>query len=176
MSVIILMLAACGVQGGMGEPAPPPLPPARFSAPDDGLVEMLGTIGDVSPATRSFTITSEGRLRFCVLTADANVLNNGHASALEALAPDQSVIVSGKLHGDVVVAQLVAVGALAAVPALGTGGIEAGGLLPAALSAGAAPAAGPTTVAPPGPAPATPPATTPASAPTPAPTATTPTP
>lgn len=126
ITILGLVLVGCGVSGGMGEPAAPPLPPARFSAPDDGLVEMVGTIGEVSAATRSFTITSEGRLRFCVLTADANVLNNGHASSLDALALAQSVTVSGKLFGDVVVTQLVAVGALAAAPGLEVDGATGG--------------------------------------------------
>lgn len=131
ITIVGIMLVGCGVSGGMGEPAAPPLPPARFSAPDDGLVEMIGTIGEVSTATRSFTIKSEGRLRYCVLTADANVLNNGHASSLDLLAADQSVTVSGKLHGDVVVTQLLAVGALAAVPGLGGVGPAGGDPLPA---------------------------------------------
>lgn len=130
MILLSILLVGCGVSGGMGEPAAPPLPPARFSAPDDGLVEIVGTIGEVSAATRSFTVTSEGRLRYCVLTADANVLNNGHASSLEDLSAEQSVTVSGQLFGDVVVTQLIAVGALAAVPAQAVDGAAGDDPLP----------------------------------------------
>jgi hypothetical protein len=113
-----LALLACGVEGGISQPQAPPTAPARFAAPDDGVVQLGGVLGEISAATRSFVITTEGRLRYCVLTSDANVLDKGHATSLDALLSGQAVTVSGKLHGDVVVATLVAMGAADPGPAV----------------------------------------------------------
>lgn len=108
---MIALLLACGIDGGRDQPNPPPAPPGRFEAPEDGTRHLEGTLSDTTLATRSFSFVAGGKRFVGVLTPSANVLVDGRVAGLDAVPLGAVVAVEAQVHDDVLMVQRLKFGA-----------------------------------------------------------------
>lgn len=108
---MMLFLLACGSSEPLQLPTPPPKPPPSMAmaAPDE--VTVVGTASEINAATRTWLVAGDGQRTTIVLAENGVLFINGRAATVADLIKDMTVTVTGKIVGDVIVAQRAEVGA-----------------------------------------------------------------
>lgn len=115
--MILSLLFACGVDHGLGTPAPPPQPPPELDVATKDTITFLGSVGDLSPATRSWTLTGDGRKMYCILGQEGRIFVGTSDAGMDAMGNGAAVTVEGKKLGDVLIVDHVTLPTPVALPA-----------------------------------------------------------
>ncbi len=101
--MMLLLLMACGVEGGLDQPNPPPAPPPVLVSAEPDVVRQTGLVSEVHGPTRSFVLSGEGK-RVIVHLRDSGTLRlGGQPSLVQDLRPGTTLWVEGKRQGDLLV-------------------------------------------------------------------------
>ncbi len=93
----LLFLLACGIDGPLATPNPPP---SLLAGAEADVVLYTGVVSDVSGATRSFVLTGEGKRLICHLQATGTLRLGGQPAQVQDLVAGTSLIAEGTRDDD----------------------------------------------------------------------------